>query len=78
MKILLDLALVIAIIVPIAVASCMFGVIATLRSLEHYTYTKVIDGKEELRIRLFLGPLSYTVVVPEKSGEGKSGYGRSE
>lgn len=63
------IANIIAIIMAVLIAcfSCAFGAIAAYRSLEHATYGKVYDGKEELCIRLFLGPFSYTIVVPEKS-----------
>lgn len=64
-----DMVLVIALTAAVAASSCAFGMLIAFNSLSHFTYTKVEDGKEELRIRLILGPLSYTIVVQEKNGE---------
>ena len=56
---------VIAALASVAVFSAITGTITAFKSLEHAKLIEVRDGKAEVRIRLMLGPFSYTINVPE-------------
>lgn len=47
------------------------GMISGLKQLEHARFVETIDGKEEVRINLKLGPFVYTINIPESEGKDK-------